>query len=105
MKLNEPSCNLLNSDVLGQLRLSERTSSYQPATRSRTPTTLDPVVARLGIDTKQEKPSLLARGPNYAGGDSTSKGKHFRISPLVEKPFCFIMESRSKMFLFKPSVP
>jgi metastasis-associated protein MTA len=51
-----------------QLRLSEQ-SNYQPVTRFRTPATLDPVVARLGIDIKQEKPLILARGPNYRGGD------------------------------------
>ncbi|XP_005093442.1 metastasis-associated protein MTA3 isoform X2 [Aplysia californica] len=57
-----------------QLRLSERPSYQQPA-KYRTPATLDPVVARLGIDIKQEKPSLLLKGPNYGGGDRSSTPK------------------------------
>lgn len=64
-----------SSMFLGQLRLSDRGSSYQPGAKCRTPTTLDPVVARLGIDTKQEKPSLLSRGPNYGGGDRSCTPK------------------------------
>ncbi|BFZ12139.1 hypothetical protein BsWGS_15178 [Bradybaena similaris] len=55
-----------------QLRLADRSTSYQPGTNSRTPTTLDPVVARLGIDTKQDKPSLLARGPSYIRADHSA---------------------------------
>ncbi|XP_055879501.1 metastasis-associated protein MTA3-like isoform X5 [Biomphalaria glabrata] len=58
-----------------QLRLTDRGNSYQSALKSRTPTTLDPVVSRLGIDTKQEKPSLLARGPHCGGGDPSSMTK------------------------------
>ncbi|KAH9499612.1 Metastasis-associated protein mta1 [Bulinus truncatus] len=58
-----------------QLRLSDRGNSYHSVTKSRTPTTLDPVVSRLGIDTKQEKPSLLSRGPNYGGGDRSCTPK------------------------------
>lgn len=62
---------------LGQLRLSDRGSSFQPVIRLRTSTTLEPVVARLGIDTKQDKPALLARYTNNNSGDtgSTHKGK------------------------------
>uniref|UniRef100_A0A2C9JPS8 Metastasis-associated protein MTA1 n=1 Tax=Biomphalaria glabrata TaxID=6526 RepID=A0A2C9JPS8_BIOGL len=62
-------------DIGGQLRLTDRGNSYQSALKSRTPTTLDPVVSRLGIDTKQEKPSLLARGPHCGGGDPSSMTK------------------------------
>jgi len=47
-----------------QIRLTERGSNYKEPVKSRTPQTLDPVVARLGIDIKQEKPSLLWKGPN-----------------------------------------
>lgn len=56
-----------------QLRLADKGGSYQPVTKSRKPATLDPVVARLGIDIKQETPALLTRGPNYGGGDNSKE--------------------------------
>ena len=57
------------------MRLTER-PHYQQPNKVRTPTTLEPVVARLGIDVRQPTPSLLMKGPNYGGGDnSLPRGK------------------------------
>ena len=49
--------------ILGQLRLAEE-GKYVPQIRPRGTATLDPVVAKLGIDTSMEKPALLLKGEN-----------------------------------------
>ncbi|VDI23707.1 metastasis-associated protein MTA [Mytilus galloprovincialis] len=46
-----------------QLRLAEE-GKYVPQIRPRGTATLDPVVAKLGIDTSMEKPALLLKGEN-----------------------------------------
>lgn len=49
--------------MAGQLRLTEG-EEYVPNIKPRSPTTLEPVVARLGINTKMEKPALLHKSEN-----------------------------------------
>ena len=60
---------LLFPSCAGQLRLAE-VGKYTPTVGKRTPATLEPVVARLGIDIRMEKPALLGRG-GYCPGAAT----------------------------------
>lgn len=49
--------------ITGQLRLAE-VGKYVPEIKSRAPQTLEPVVSRLGINIKVEKPALLHKSEN-----------------------------------------
>ena len=73
--------------LIGQVRLSERTTPYVQPNKQRSVFTLDPVVARLGIDTKQEKPSLLMKGPGYGGDHVTpsrgGQGKAYNYTRML----------------------
>lgn len=53
----------MHACMAGQLRLTEG-EEYVPNIKPRSPTTLEPVVARLGINTKMEKPALLHKSEN-----------------------------------------
>jgi hypothetical protein len=48
--------------LAGTMRLAERGGRYTPVVGKRMPRTLEPVVARLGIDLRTEKPAILGRG-------------------------------------------
>ncbi|RUS76393.1 hypothetical protein EGW08_015844, partial [Elysia chlorotica] len=77
-----------------QLRLADKGGTYQPVSKSRKPATLDPVVARLGIDIKQPTPPLLTRGPNYGGGDRDTSKEHVAENVKVGSGQPSIMKKR-----------
>lgn len=54
----------MHVSMAGQLRLTEEGENYVPNIKPRGTTTLEPVVARLGINTKMEKPALLLKSEN-----------------------------------------
>lgn len=79
----------MHACMAGQLRLTEG-EEYVPNIKPRSPTTLEPVVARLGINTKMEKPALLHKSEN----DHKKPEKIF-FPPSASQPrkfsliFCF----------------
>lgn len=83
--------------MAGQLRLTEEGENYVPNIKPRGTTTLEPVVARLGINTKMEKPALLLKSEN----DHKKPEKIF-FPPSASQPrknFFLYRKCYAKMYL------
>lgn len=82
-----------------QLRLTEG-EEYVPNIKPRSPTTLEPVVARLGINTKMEKPALLHKSEN----DHKKPEKIFFPPSASQPQFKAHTTSPSKLNAGSPSI-
>lgn len=74
-----------------QLRLAE-VGKYVPEIKSRAPQTLEPVVSRLGINIKVEKPALLHKSEN-----DHKKPEHLFFPRSASQPQQFFNENVSKL--------